>query len=171
MVGIFKANNPVNTFLLFFYGLILKISFFSHYPLPVSGKTDGILYNELLLVLQTISNDLPVIYSIITYLLLFIQAVTFNKIFNHQHLTQRPTYLPAMTYLLITSLFSEWNMLSSTLIANTLFIWVWYKLNTLYNSKQAKADLFYIGMAIGVAALFYFPLLAFAIMISYHFNN
>lgn len=165
MIGTFKANNPVNTVLLFIYGLALKLSFFSHLPAPASAKSDNILFSELLLALQSISSDLPFIYSLITYLLLFTQAVTFNKIVNDVRLMQRSTYLPAMSYMLITSLFPEWNILSSALIANTLLIWVWLKLNTLYHNIHAKTVLFNIGMATGISALFYFPSIAFALLI------
>jgi hypothetical protein len=112
-----------------------------------------------------VSSDLPFIYSLITYLLLFTQAVSFNRIINDQRLIQRTTYLPAMSYLLITSIFPEWNILSSPLIVNTLLIWVWLKINGLYNTLNPKTALFNIGMAIGVSAFFYFPSLGFALLI------
>ena len=38
---------------------------------------------------------------------------------------QKNNYLPAMSYLLITSLFIDWNILSAPLVINTLLIWVW----------------------------------------------
>ncbi|MEO6328720.1 MAG: DUF6427 family protein [Ginsengibacter sp.] len=165
MVGTFKANNPVNTFLLFIYGLLLKFSFFSHLPVPSAGKTDGFLYRELLLILQSVSNGSPFVYSLITYLLLFTQAVSFNKILNDQRLIQRPTYLPAMSYLLVTSVFPEWNILSSTLIVNTLLILVWLKIKGLHNSLHAKATMFNIGMGVGISSLFYFPSLGFTLLV------
>jgi hypothetical protein len=37
---------------------------------------------------------------------------------------QKPNYLPAMSYLLITSFFSEWNVLSAPMVVNTFLIWV-----------------------------------------------
>lgn len=165
MVGIFKANNPLNTFLLFIYGLLLKFSFFSHLPVLTEKKTDGILYKDLLLGLQTLSNNSSLVYNLITYLLLFTQAVSFNKIVNDQRLIQQSTYLPAMSYLLITSMFPEWNILSSALIVNTLLVWVWFKINSLANSSNPKTALFNIGLAIGIASFFYFPSIALALLI------
>lgn len=166
MVGTFKANNPLNTFLLFIYGLVLKFSYFSGLPLLTPKKNDGILYRDLLLGLQSISNNSVFVYGLITYLLIFTQAVSFNKIVNDQRLTQQPTYLPAMSYLLITSLFPEWNILSSALIVNTLLIWIWFKINSLYNTSNPKTSLFSIGMVTGIASFFYFPSLAFALLIA-----
>lgn len=78
---------------------------------------------------------------------------------------QRPGFLAGMSYLLITSLFIEWNVLSSPLIINSLLIWVWSKMSGLYNNQKPKAALFNIGIAIGVCTFFYFPSLAFAALI------
>jgi hypothetical protein len=165
VVGTFKANSPFNIFFLFIYGLLLKLSLFTNLAAPVSAKTDGILFNDLILTLNTISLRLPVIYPLISYLLLITQAVAFNNIINYQRLIQRPGYLTGMSYLLITSVFPEWNVLSSTLIVSTLLIWVWSKINTLYNSNHPKTTLFNIGMAIGVSSLFYFPSIAFVLLV------
>ena len=165
MVGIFKANNPLNTFLLFVYGLLLKFSFFADPPVPVIKKTDGILFKELLIAIKTVGADMPVIYPAIVYLLLFTQAVSINKFINYQRLLQHSTYLPAMSYLLLTSIFPEWNVLTAPLVINTLLIWSWQRMSNLYNNQNPKTTLFNIGMIIGICAFFYFPSLAFAILI------
>ena len=165
MVGIFKANNPLNTFILFFYGLLLKLAWFIHPQIPAAQKTDGFLFREIIIQLQPLGLRTPIIYPIIIYLLLFTQAVTFNKLINDQKLMQRTNYLPAMSYLLITSLFSEWNQLSAPLIINTLLIWAWAKMSNLYNNKNIKTTIFNIGLIIGISTFFYFPSLAFALLI------
>ena len=92
-------------------------------------------------------------------------AVTFNKLLNNQRLIQRSTHLPAMSYLLITSFFAEWNILSAPLVINTLLIWVWAKMSSLHNNPNAKSTLFNIGIVIGIATFFYFPSIAFAALI------
>ena len=78
---------------------------------------------------------------------------------------QKPNYLPAMSYLLITSFFSEWNVLSAPLVVNTFLIWILAKMSNLYNSHHVKTTLFNIGIAIGICSFFYFPSLAFALLI------
>ena len=165
MVGIFKANNPFNIFLLFIYGLLLKLAWFIHPHIPVIQKTDGFLFREILAKLQTAVVQFPLIYPAITYALIFTQAITFNKLINDQKMMQRANYLPAMSYLLITSMFSEWNVLNAPLVINTLLIWVWAKMSTLYSNASPKSTLFNIGMMIGVATFFYFPSLAFVLLI------
>ena len=78
---------------------------------------------------------------------------------------QKTNYLAGMSYLLITSLFSDWYYLSSPLIVNTLLIWVLSKLSNLHNDNNPKSSLFNTGMIIGVATFFYFPSIAFLLLI------
>ena len=165
MTGTFKANNPYNTFLLFVYGLLLKLPMFLLPNVPQPQQIDGFLYKALLKWLQPFGSGFPLIYAIIAYLLLYSQAVSFNRLANEQRLMQKPNYLTGMSYLLVTSLFIEWNTLSAPLIINTLLIWVWAKMSGLYNNPNPKSALFNIGIAIGLATFFYFPSLAFAALI------
>lgn len=165
MTGTFKANNPYNAFLLLVYGLLLKLPFFLHPQVPVAQQTDGFLFRAILQQLAHLGNGFHFIYPVISFVLLFTQAITFNRLVSDQKLMQRPNYLTGMSYLLVTSLFPEWNLLSAPLIVNTLLIWVWAKMSALYNHPKAKTLLFNIGMAIGVSTFFYFPSIAFSLLI------
>ena len=165
MVGTFKANNPFNPFILFVYGFLLKLGWFLHPQVAAAQKTDGFLYVRLINLLSSVLQNVHFFYPLITYLLLFSQALWFNKIVSDQKLMLRSNYLPAMCYLLITSLFAEWNILSAPLIINTLLIWVWARINSLYNTNNPKSTLYNIGIATGLATFFYFPSLAFVLLI------
>ncbi|MEO6220886.1 MAG: DUF6427 family protein, partial [Ginsengibacter sp.] len=165
MTGIFRANNPFNTFMLFIYGLILKLGWFISPQVPVIQKSDGFLFNQMMAFIKPEFDRFPTIYSVIMYFLIFTQAISFNRLLNNRRLMQKPNYLPGMSYILITSFFIEWNVLSAPMLINTLIIWVWAQMSTLYNNQQVKTTLFNIGLAIGVSTFFYFPSLAFAILI------
>jgi hypothetical protein len=165
VTGTFKANNPYNTFLLFVYALLLKLPIFLHPVIPVPQQTDGFLFKELLNQIETVGKSIPIIYPVITFLLLYTQAITFNKLVSEQHLMPRSNYLTAMSYLLITSLFTEWNILSAPLIINTLLVWVWARMSGLNNHSNTQAALFNIGIAIGISTFFYFPSISFAALI------
>lgn len=78
---------------------------------------------------------------------------------------QKPNYLPAMSYLLLTSFFSQWNVLSAPLIINTILIWIWAKLSNISLNQHPKSTLFNIGIAIGIATFCYLPSFAFVILI------
>ena len=107
MTGIFKANNPYNNFLLLIYGLALKIPMFINPNVPQPQQLDGFLYKAMLLWLKPVAANFHLVYSIITFLLLFVQAISINKLINSQRLMKKPNYLSGMAYLLITSLFSD----------------------------------------------------------------
>lgn len=165
MTGTFKANNSYNNFLLLLYGLLLKLPMFLHPEVPKPQKIDGFLYKAILNWLQTVATGAPFIFPLITFILLFSQAVYFNKLVNDLRIMQRPHYLTGMSYLLITSLFTEWNVLSSPLIINSILIWVWSKMSGLYSDPKPKTSLFNIGIAIGIGTFFYFPSIAFSALI------
>jgi len=165
VTGTFKANNPYNNFLLFVYGFLLKLPVFISPSPPQANPMDGILYNGFLKMIGPVAGGVPVIYSFITFGLLYIQALSINKLVNFQRMLQKPNYLTGMSYLLITSLFSEWQTLSAPLIVNSILIWVLSKLCTLHNNPHARAAIFNVGFATSVATFFYFPSIAFVLLI------
>ncbi|MBL0145120.1 MAG: hypothetical protein IPP48_04555 [Chitinophagaceae bacterium] len=144
---------------------MLKLPLFLHPQIPQPQQIDGFLYKGLLLWLTPIAKELPFIYSIITFILLYAQAITLNKLANDQKLFAKPNYLTGMSYLLITSLFTEWQVLSAPLIISTIIIWVLSKMSNLYNTQNAKTDLFNIGLVIGIGTFFYFPSVAFLLLV------
>ncbi len=138
---------------------------FLHPNVPEPQQVDGFLYRAILNWLKPAAIQFHLIFPIITFILLFSQAIYFNKLVNNLRIMQRPHYLTGMSYLLITSLFSEWNVLSSPLIINSLLIWVWSKMSGLYSDQNPKTALFNIGIAIGISTFFYFPSIAFTALI------
>ena len=165
MIGLFRRKNPGNAFLLLFYGLILKFPIFLHPQLPTSSPEDNYLYDQVLKFLVSFTGKTPVLYSVITFFLLFLQASLFNRICNHHKLLGKSSFLPGMSYMLVTSLFTSWNYFSAPLLINSLMMWVWYRMLNLYNSAQPGSAIFNIGVLIGVASMLYFPAIAFTLLI------
>lgn len=165
MTGIFRANNPLNTFLLLIYGFLLKFGWLLHPQTPVIYKSNGFLYYNFIEAAKPYMDAFPKFWFFISYLLIFFQAVTFNQIISGRRMMQKPNYLPAMSYLLITSFIPEWNVLSASLIINTFFIWIWSKMSNLNNSRHPKSTLFNMGLAIGISSFFYLPSFAFSIFV------
>ncbi len=157
MIRFFSGNNPLNVVILFFIGLLIKLPYFITPVIPQANVTDGFLYIELLKALQTSGAALPIIYPIISFLLLFTQAITFNGLVNDQKLFSSPNYLLALSYLVVTSVVPEWNVLSPALIINTILVWAWPRMVGLYNHPKPKTVLFNIGFGFGICSFFYFP--------------
>jgi hypothetical protein len=165
VTGIFRTNNPLNTFLLLVYGILIKFVWLLHPQIPVIHKSYGFLFNNIIEAIKPYFDTFPKSYFLIAYLLIFLQAVTFNQVIISRRMMQKPNYLPAMSYLLITSFFPEWNVLSAPLIISSIFIWVWSKMSNLNNNHHPKATLFNVGIAIGFASFFYLPSFVFALFV------
>jgi hypothetical protein len=166
VTGIFKANNSYNNFLLFFYGLILKIpGLFVHPEVPVPQEMDGNMFRKFIFWLEPAGTYFPWLYSLIAFVLVYTQAILLNNFAVKYKLMQTPSYLVGMSYLLITSLFPEWQTLSSPVIVNTFIVLVLYLLSGLFTAPNPKSVLFNIGLLIGLASFFYFPSISFLLLL------
>lgn len=165
MTGTFKANNPYNNFLLFIYGLVLKLPSFIHPEVPKPEKWDGFLYKLFISWLHPAGKNFTQLYSIIAFLLIYLQAIAINKLVNDQRLLPKPNYLTGMAYILIASVYPGWNGLHPVLISISFLIPVLSKLCSLHNNPEAKTTLFNIGLISGIAILVYFPTIVFLVMV------
>ena len=164
MTGIFRQKNSGNTLILLVYGLVLKFNIFLHPSTPVTQADDHYLYKWLIDVLSPL-HLWPSLYSIISFLLIYSQALLLNRICNAQKMMARPNYLVAMAYMLMTSLIVEWNYFSAPLIINSLLIWIFYRMTTLYNSNKPGNLIFNMGLVVGIVTLLYQPAIVFVLFL------
>ena len=162
MIGVFKQRSAGNVAVLFIFGLLLKLSLFLHPKSTVATINDGKLYHWLI---ASLPKDQDVLYSIIAFVLLYVQALMINYLVSEYRMITRPNYLPGMAYMLITSLLPEWNYLSAPLIANTFIIWMFIYLFKLYNAANAKGHIYNIGLIAGINSYIYFPSMVFVVCI------
>ena len=164
MTGIFRQKTSSNIIVLLVYGLILKFNHFLHPAGPLQQPEDHFLYNWLIGFLKPL-NIHPVLYVLFSFLLLYSQALLFNRICNDQKLLPRPNYLPAMAHMLTTSLFWDWNFFSAPLLANTFLIWIFYRMTTLPGSQRPAGAIFSIGVLMGIVTLLYRPAVVFVVLV------
>jgi hypothetical protein len=161
VIAVFKQKSPGNIAVLFIFGLLLKLPIFMYPKAVVATRNDGRLYQWLV---SSLSNS-TLLSAVIAFLLLYIQALLLNYLVNEFRMMPRYNYLVAMSYMLITSLLPEWNYLSSPMMANTLIIWMFVYLFSLYNAPNAKSQVYNIGFIAGISSYIYFPSSAFIICI------
>lgn len=162
MIAIFKQKSPGNVAVLFIFGLLLKLPLFLYPKNITANEMDGRLYQWLISLLPPVNG---LVCAAIAFVLLYVQALMINYLLNEYRLMPRQNYLPAMAYLLITSLLPEWNYLSSQLVTNIFIIWIFIHLFRLYNANNAKAQVYNIGLLLGIASYIYFPSAAFLICV------
>jgi hypothetical protein len=162
VIAVFKQKSPGNVAVLFIFGLLLKLPPFLYPKAIVATINDGRLYQ---LFISSLPKDSSLLYSVLSFALLYIQSLMINYLVSEYKLIARQNYLPAMAFMLITSLLPEWNYLSSPLIANTLIIWMFIYLFKLYNTPNVKGHVYNIGLIAGINSYIYFPSAAFIICI------
>lgn len=164
MVGIFRQKNPGNNLLLLVYGLVLKFGILLRPLPPLRQEEDHYLYNLLLRILDPL--NLPAFfYGILAFLLLFVQTTLINRICTDQKMLPKPNYLPGMAYMLLSTLFVEWNHFSAPLIINTFLILMFYRMINLYNTHKPLSAIFNIGVLMGLVTLLYQPAVIYVMMI------
>jgi hypothetical protein len=165
LIGIFRQKTPANVIILLVFGLLLKLPMFLNPHLPVVQPKDGILFHAIVNYLLPAAKSWPGFFPAITYLLLFVQAITLSRIMNDHRMISHSNYLSGMAYLLITSFFPEWNYFTAPLLINTVLIWILGWLFRSYNQPSAKALIFNMGLAIGICSFIFFPTVAFILWI------
>jgi Family of unknown function (DUF6427) len=163
VIGLFKQKTPGNIFVLLLFGMLIKLPVFLHPHIPSVEAKDGPLFRGILHWLENTGKTTPVIYSFLAYLLLYTQAISLNKVINDNRMMQRQTFLPAMSYLLVTSLVPEWNYFSAPLFVNSILVFVLAGLFKTQHQQQAKGTIFNVGVGIGIASFIFFPTVVFMV--------
>ncbi|RYY98650.1 MAG: hypothetical protein EOO11_07415 [Chitinophagaceae bacterium] len=160
MLALFKQKAPGTIAILFITALLLKLPLFSH-PALVRTATDGPLFRSLAAWLQAGS---PLYAGILAFVLLFVGAVMVNYVVNEYRMTARQTFLPALAFLLITSLVPEWSLLSAPLVSSLLLLVAFSQCLHLYAASRANGRIFNIGLLTGLAGFFFVPSLFFGVL-------
>ena len=104
------------------------------------------------------------LYRLVALLLLLIQALRLNLVFNRYDVHPERGYLAALTYLLIGSVSTDLDALSPLLLGHTFVI---FALSALLPTSREGYDnrrLFRAGFLIGLGALCYLPLSLFVVV-------
>ncbi|MBW8685532.1 hypothetical protein [Chitinophaga rhizophila] len=165
MVKFFRSGNPLTVVLLLMYTLLVKFYYLLHPSSYLADGNEGLLYDLLVGWMSMVFGKSPFFFTSLAVLILLLQALLVTKIVNHQRLFSRPNYLPAMAYMLFTSLYEGWNLFSPGLLVNLVMLWVISNITLLYTRTSARDVVFNIGFALGVSGLFYFPATIFCVLL------
>ncbi|OFY65512.1 MAG: hypothetical protein A3H98_00620 [Bacteroidetes bacterium RIFCSPLOWO2_02_FULL_36_8] len=136
----------------------------------------GFLYKDLLTTLEPLSAGVYWLLNlisgrtvlslrIIATILVLVQALLISIIIRKRKSFEKVGYLPSLIYVLLTSVSWEFNTLSPQLMGSTFLI---ISLNFIFNmpsEKNADYQIFYSGLCVGVATLFYFPYITFLALV------
>lgn len=138
---------------------------FMNPDMPVIAKQDSYLYKICIESLNIAFKGNKMLFAVLAFLLLYIQALLLNEVVNKNKLYPKPNHLTAMCYLLLTSLFSYWYVLSSLMIVSTFLILIIARLCKLQHVQEANKTFYNIGLMLGLSMLIYFPSIVFLLLI------
>jgi hypothetical protein len=165
LISLFRSYHPALIFFLLLYVALFRVSLFFgevFFPPPAtSNYLSSLVYDGL----QLLIGGRNYLYHLIASLLVFFQSLYFNYLVNRYRLLNRPSYVPAMAYVLISSLLVEFTLLTPTIMANTFLLFALSKILSIYKREKAAAAIFDAALLISVSSLFFFPYLAFFLFV------
>lgn len=93
--------------------------------------------------------------------IVLLNGIGINFIFNHYNFHEKSTFLPALIYAVWMSFFDELYNPSSFILSHTLFILVLFQLFRLNQNEDGRKIVFNAGFFAGLAVCFHLPLIIF----------
>lgn len=165
MLNLFRSYNPYSVIVLFLVAIVLKLAILIHPETALTLNQHQVVWLKLAAFFKTILGNSSFLLTFFAIINLVGQAIFLNRIANRHHLYPKATYLPALTYILVTSLFPEWNYLSPMLISNWMLLAMLSSMLQLYSAVDARKQIFNIGMFISLTALLVFPNIVFILLL------
>lgn len=164
MLHIVRNNNPLTVLILSIYAIAANWQVLFNPQLPVVADGDFMFH--------IIANFLGVIFfnsafgfTLLTVVMLILQALYLNGIANRHKLFGNPTYVVAFTYISLTSLYPHFGYFSSPLLYSWLLMMTLDNILWLAQSNKARKLIYNAGFTIGLAALISFPAVFFALLL------
>lgn len=164
MINAFRNYNPVNIFWLALLLVVLRICFLFNAPAHVEFIVLESFARSLVPV--NFEHFIPLSVNVgIAAILVLVQAILLNYVVNFYNLLSKPSFLPALMYVVVSGLFTPFLTVSPPLLCNFLLIWMIYKLLAFYKGSEVKSISYDLGMIVALSSLFYLPCIYFFIII------
>jgi hypothetical protein len=183
LVSFFKYQDPLRLGMILLLLIIIRLPVLLYgYPLLVpelswllTGEkmSDGfVLYKDIWNVIEPFSagtyylldsifGKSQIAYQVFSLILVFLQAVIFNLVLSANNLYPDRTYVPALLYIIFSSLFFDFYTLSPILMGLTFLIFTLHFIFFQIRIAENDENIFYTGALIAISSLFYFPFFIF----------
>lgn len=160
MVFLFRDKSLINVFLL----VILSIGVHAHLLLsPITFLANPTTGWFSYIIIHYLQQWHPAVLFFIFQGLLISLAFRLNALLDHLRMFPTSTYLPALTLVLLSGLFSPWCSITPALLSGHLVLWIFSRISDLSQDTNTKAALLNNGLLLGVAVLCYHPLILIAL--------
>lgn len=159
-----RKFTPINIFWVCAVGTLLCLGAFLHLPTELKPLfLEPAVHN--LLNIELGKNLHPQSNVLLTLVLTLLQAFFLNRIINHFNFLGKPTFLTALIFMTLVSVFLPFLVLSPTLICNFITIWMMGKLFNIYKQADVKTLMFDLGMIVALGSLIYFPFIVMLLLL------
>ncbi len=153
MVSFFRDRSAVAVFWLITICFGLHIHSLLYTPSIITKPDDGFFYY----LLQPLQNGDAYFTSMLYVLFIFLLALQLNFMLNMLRMLPKPTYTPALAFILFSALIPSLNIITPALLACNFFIWILYRACKLYAAPKAKTSIYNFGLLNGLCIILYYP--------------
>lgn len=152
LIGIFKQRNPLLWLALLLYAVVVKWVYLSTAQSVAGTPSGGVLFRPLM---HWLAGGETQSVSLRWLGLLFnlIQALQLNALINRHKMMGTPNFLPALSYLTISSFFPQWNDFTSWSLVICILLWVFHTQFQLYQSPQSRGAVYNRCLVWGILPL------------------
>lgn len=154
ILSAYKSNQQA--VLLFLPAVLAVFWLFSFFGLDTIDSVSGQLFGGKLLAAL---GAYPVLSQLLCVLIVLGEAVLLNRVFNKNDFAAKENYLPAFFYIIFTGYTLGLQHFSEVLVANLFVIFFISRLLSIYRQKHVYSEVFDAGMLLGIAFLFYPPVI------------
>lgn len=175
MISLFKERSAVSVFWLIVICFGLHLHSLITPPQIVVAPSDGFFYY-----LINPFKDADTYFSSLVYvLIIFLLALQINFVLSNLRMFPKPSYTPALAFIIFSALIPAFNVINAALFACILLTWILYSACKLYAAHNSKTSIYNFGLLCGLSVILYFPLapliiiafIALAIIRSFHVNE
>jgi hypothetical protein len=175
VISLFKERSAVSVFWLIILCFGLHLYSLVNPPAINVEPTDGFIYY----LINPLKNADSYFASLIYVLLIFLLALQLNFILSNLRMFPKPSYTPALAFILFSALLPAFNVINAALFACIFLIWILYSACKLYAAPNVKTSVYNFGLLTGLCVILYFPsapliliaFIALAIIRPFHINE
>lgn len=164
MIQQFRNLNFINLIFLFILLFILRIGVYINLPAEINT---GFVEFFARLLWQTAPDVVlsPFLNITIAAIVVFAQALIFNKIINNYNILGKSGFLGALFYVVASSVFTPFLFLSPPLFCNFFLLYLLHKILSEYKNVDSISSMYDLGLIVALGTLIYFPFVLFLLFL------
>jgi len=164
VLPIFRNTSPYTVILLLIITVLLKLRALLHPIAPVSAD-EYYLYDHILRGLNIIFNGNAFAFTLLAAFNTFCQAMYLNGICNRRKLFLRTGYIPALTFILLSSIYPAFNYFSLPVLLIWFLLGSLDVVSSLGQTLQPRKQIFNAGFLLSMAAMMQFSAVVYFIFL------